>query len=563
MSSDVDVTLCHDHWLRFGYFPNGIPPCFTTKPIADSAFDLKRAWDSVDWKRAKRPYSSPALLSVAKRGHLRRQTHLTNPIHQMMLVAELCNNWQTIRKHVEQSPLSLSLPILDENRDRHIRTSKNHRQVEREHINLSGKYRYLLKVDLQEFYASIYTHSIEWALAGKEHVKARRAFSLDVQKEIERKLGEKLDTLIRNTKDQETKGIPVGPDTSLVMAEIIGAELDTIFCERIEEENFSWDGYRHVDDMAFFIRSQNDAQKILEVLRGILSDYHLQVNEIKTKIVTLPEPFKATWTSELAQTKFSSKHRYDELRHFFTKAFFLQKEYPTDSILKYALQMVRPFANKKSNQQAILGTAVEEEWELLRVVLAQALYNRPDTIIVVHDILAWYDREQLDTTYFRDVINHFLADIPSQCDHEIVWALWIAQTLRIFVCDEAVKNLSRSQNPLVGLMILMLAEKGLIKSLPVQRWKSAFSYKSAEKADDWVRRLLYGNQWIFAYEAAKHEWLGLDENLLKDDPFFCKLHESDIYFLDFERDITDAEIDSGFSHIGVGGMMGGGATSGT
>lgn len=44
-------------------------------------------------------------------------------------------------------------------------------EVEQESIRLALKYEYLIHTDIAECYSSIYTHSIDWALRGKEKAK--------------------------------------------------------------------------------------------------------------------------------------------------------------------------------------------------------------------------------------------------------------------------------------------------------------------------------------------------------------------------------------------------------
>jgi hypothetical protein len=78
--------------------------------------------------------------------------------------------------------------------------------------------RYLLATDLSQFYPSIYTHSIPWALHTKSVAKAKpNDYSL---------LGNVLDLAMRNGQDKQTIGIPIGPDTSLVIAEAILSSVD-------------------------------------------------------------------------------------------------------------------------------------------------------------------------------------------------------------------------------------------------------------------------------------------------------------------------------------------------
>src|SRR5690606_23357300 len=80
--------------------------------------------------------------------------------------------------------------------------------------------RYVLISDIGEFYPSIYTHSLEWALHGKAASKARLAAKRRAP------FGRSLDQAVAIGQGGQTKGIPIGPDTSLLLAEIILTAVD-------------------------------------------------------------------------------------------------------------------------------------------------------------------------------------------------------------------------------------------------------------------------------------------------------------------------------------------------
>ena len=77
--------------------------------------------------------------------------------------------------------------------------------------------RYLLKTDIARFYPSIYTHSVPSALHGKAAARADKKYKL---------LGNRIDLWLRETQDKQTGGIPIGPDTSFLIGEILGTALD-------------------------------------------------------------------------------------------------------------------------------------------------------------------------------------------------------------------------------------------------------------------------------------------------------------------------------------------------
>jgi glycosyltransferase A (GT-A) superfamily protein (DUF2064 family) len=72
--------------------------------------------------------------------------------------------------------------------------------------------RYILQADINRFYPSVYTHSIPWAIHTKAVAKSNRGDGY---------IGNRIDRLVRNGQDGQTMGIPIGPDTSLLIAEIL------------------------------------------------------------------------------------------------------------------------------------------------------------------------------------------------------------------------------------------------------------------------------------------------------------------------------------------------------
>jgi hypothetical protein len=107
---------------------------------------------------------------------------------------------------------------------------------------LRSRSRYVIQTDISRFYQSIYTHSIPWALHGKAAAKANRSRRL---------IGNTLDKLVREGQDRQTIGVPIGPDTSLIIAEIILSSVD----EALKRKRLK-NGLRYIDDYDFGFQTQ-------------------------------------------------------------------------------------------------------------------------------------------------------------------------------------------------------------------------------------------------------------------------------------------------------------------
>ena len=72
----------------------------------------------------------------------------------------------------------------------------------------------MLTTDLSRFFPTIYTHSVPWAFHSKSVAKKNKNPTLKY-------FGNLLDLALRQAQDGQTIGIPIGPDTSHMIAEAI------------------------------------------------------------------------------------------------------------------------------------------------------------------------------------------------------------------------------------------------------------------------------------------------------------------------------------------------------
>src|SRR5690606_95525 len=135
----------------------------------------------------------------------------------------------------------------------------------------------LTKIDITNFYNSVYTHTIAWAWCGDRY-KALSDTNLNFT-------GSKIDKLIQYSNDKRTNGIPVGPVLSDLIVEIILSERDTFITQKIKEKGVDFLATRFKDDYRILCNSQEDSDKIIRIVIEALNEFNLQVNEAKTKTV--------------------------------------------------------------------------------------------------------------------------------------------------------------------------------------------------------------------------------------------------------------------------------------
>lgn len=143
-------------------------------------------------------------------------------------------------------------------------------QIKREE-NRIGKKR-ILKTDIQNFYPSIYTHSIPWVLVGKNMAKKNKGKKTLYYNE--------LDSLIQDCQQGETHGIPTGSFASRLIAEIYMCKID----EKLNKYSY----VRYVDDIEFPFNDESEKNTFYKDLNKELNNLNLKIKIEKTKTDIFP-----------------------------------------------------------------------------------------------------------------------------------------------------------------------------------------------------------------------------------------------------------------------------------
>ena len=150
--------------------------------------------------------------------------------------------------------------------------------------------------DISDCYGSIYTHTISWALHGRESAKQNRSKKL---------LGNQLDNCLQDMHNRQTNGIPQGSVLSDFLAEIILGYADLLLSDAISEQRI--DDYqilRYRDDYRIFTNTQEDGRRILMILTQVLGELNFKLNSGKTVtsddvITTSIKKDKRAWVQTL------------------------------------------------------------------------------------------------------------------------------------------------------------------------------------------------------------------------------------------------------------------------
>ena len=143
-------------------------------------------------------------------------------------------------------------------------------------LRLEQKFSHMMTLDITGCFYHIYTHTIAWAVKGKDVAKD----SIDADT-----FEKSFDQLMQHTNYNETNGIIVGPELSRIFAEIILQAIDLSILRQLKEKGYNlgrdYEIRRYVDDSYIYANSRKVLDDIYAVYKEQLAYYKLDINEKK------------------------------------------------------------------------------------------------------------------------------------------------------------------------------------------------------------------------------------------------------------------------------------------
>lgn len=457
--------------LSYGYLPKEMPPCFSSTSLGRlyrlSPADVNA---SMNGNRTAQVY----IYNLARPGGLRRHIGVPNPTTFVPLCVELIQSSAEITPILDASPYIQSRPIQDPEDIRSLISRKSYSELTDIRVQHRSSARYILIADVSNCYRSIYTHSIPWALHGKVVAKQDRTMAL---------AGNRIDRLVRQNQDQQTIGIPIGPDTSLLIAEAVLSAIDT----QVNQSFPDIRGFRYYDDYEFVFSSADSAGRVLAGLQQALQDFELELNPTKTEIYSLPLPLEKSWASHLRtfnfpETEIAQRHA---IIRFFDLAFELHKKVPREHVIGYVSPRLERLELQNANyslvQNLLLQCCIAEP-AVLRDVLRLLLLHREKGFPVDRDLL-------------REMLLHIIyGSAPLGHASEVAWCLWAFCAFGFQLDQKAADSLVRIADSAVAILALDAHRRGLFPN-----GISPVAWEPFLNSDE-----LYGPQWLLAYEASFH-----------------------------------------------------------
>lgn len=484
-----------------------MPTCFTSEKFAAHATALGKEWRAFYPNRCKEECAYERY-SVARVGHSRRPICVPNPVAQYFLADCISNNWGIIKRKFSKSKISLSVPILGAEEGRAISITPI-KELNEKRLLQSVQHKYCLTTDVSQFFPSIYTHAISWAVEGKEIAKKKS------NRNNKSLLGPKLDEFCRYTQLNQTIGIPIGPDTSHILAELVGTAIDL----EIKQAIGRWpQGFRHVDDFSFYFYTENEALRALTAISNALATYELKINIQKTKIVQIEGGQSDSWIHHFDSFEFSVQRHVQrkDLHRFFDLAFSLAKSNEDENVVQYALRRVETEIIKSAN------------WDVFEAYLLRCMDSYPNTIPECALIISTYIQHipsviaKSKKQWAAYLTSRIAEHAPLAHHSEVAWLLWLTLHLKTKIGKEAVTQIERMNSSICLLIALAIESQNLLARKLSRKVLPKFSSNAA----------LYGEHWMLYYEAAVKGWLPSVLPFVQADPHFSKLALKNIQFID-------------------------------
>lgn len=446
------------------YFTEEMPPSFSSEDFVNK---LDKILLAISTFSDNYPTTYCTNLSIYKSEYTRRTISLPNPYSYLILLKFLSKNWSVIsqlaRSQNSTSPITSigKLSSYTFNESRKLRCQ----------CYLGYKYR--LKLDLANFYNSIYTHSLTWALIGKD--KAKIFINPKSNNKSSNKiyyLADQYDKYMRKCKGLETNGIIIGPFASRIFSELLLSGIDRILRKKYKFIRF-------VDDYNFYFRTKHDAENALSDLHQIFNEFNLTLNKEKISIDLFP--FEQYYDFNSKFNDMIKHEGADALLRYSLSLF----ESGQIGALKYALKVLKP---EHVNRRNVL----EVTSYLINIIMI-----KPDLAPLCLKILK---NKVIKLNIIEKVVNEEIPEcIQSKKNQELLWFLYSIITLQINIHVENIKLILEFGDDFSKILALDIIKnyRPLIVGENID--------KTIEDAQTILSRQLlgcdfYGEHWLLLYE---------------------------------------------------------------
>ena len=481
--------------LSRGMFPRELPPIFTTTQLGAASPALATAL-----KNKKREPTKPERFSLPKAKLGRRTSFVVNPVAYLDLAISIGDNWKEIRRALK-SKFSGAPPSFF-GKERALKEI-NFKSIRERNIVEGSGHSFILLSDFSRFFPTVYSHSIPWALHTKAVSKSK--------KYDDTLLGNVLDRNVRYLQDNQTAGIPIGPDASYIVAEIVACAIDRDLCGDGEA---AISGLRYVDDYTLFSSTRAEAEKSLSRLAQSAAKYQIELNPDKTAILSISDEAKEAWVFAFGSFKLGDSKQWqrDSLAKLTELAISLHARNSDNAVGKYAIKIIASKPIDPGNVDFAIACCLR-----LTSISPSAVPEVIAFILTYENLGYSIDRAPLK----RYIENAISRGTPVGNDMEVAWALWLALKLKIKLAKTSRVVLEKTASSLVALLGKTLSETGMLSAKFAPEIAS-----SKPTVGDFVQ-----DRWLLYYEGSRRKWFGWTAAELSKS-YLAEVHKADVNFLD-------------------------------
>lgn len=346
-----------------------------------------------------------------------RSIQITNPYIYYLLVKQITNKgkWKEIKKRFKefnrpQIEVS-SIPLVKSKKDKSHKSAGVSfwwEKTEQRSIALSLQYKYMFVTDITNCYSSIYTHSIAWALMGKEEAKKKR--------DKAGLIGNTIDRYIQAMQYGQTNGIPLGSTLYDFIAEMVLGYADMLLADKLDGEGIrDYKILRYRDDYKVFSNSKDEIERIAFLLQEVLAGLNFQLNARKTimteEIVQSSiKPDKIAYFTGSPLYKKAGKRITTIASSLQQEALYIHqfgKNYPNSGTL---VKLLTVFSQRLTKHKKKI---VETDVNALVAILTEVAICNPKAFKIVLHLISFLV-EKLPTTEQREKTVRFIYDKFSQ-----------------------------------------------------------------------------------------------------------------------------------------------------
>jgi hypothetical protein len=420
--------------LDRGFYPTELPPPFRTRnfPRVQGTLIVPSNYSG----------STTFYDGATFRGAL-RTFGVINPVSFFSLSRFIADNWHSISATYNLSGCSGARPkfpsATTHGRAIEVASLASQRRSKR---HLASAFPVILGVDINRFYGSIYTHSIPWAVLGKNEAKRRYR-----SRTLAGHWSDTLDKLVRNCNQSQTVGIAIGPDTSRIISELLLSRIDKELTSA--GSGMSSPQIHHsIDDYQIGVFNVSGAENAQAQFVRTIARYELRINDFKTSIdhglTFIPSNFQRHFDI------LRNQGGRDFVEHFFEILYAEIPKYPDINVVGYALKR---FARQ---------LAQNNERELVREYLQRLIFAAPHQARwIMPLLLGIYSAKGTDTEIKR-LINWGVQISARRNDvGSVLWFLYSAIFLNVQIGSAVSNQCAGMSNELVDLMLFHGKSRGL------------------------------------------------------------------------------------------------------